>query len=302
MAKIAAVLDRLVREVGRFDPDFTLRPETPERIAAAEKCMGEPLPDGYREFLERIGRTKWPCVIGNVVDHRTPELPPRFVPFGRRADHAFDTVVFVRRSTGGPDPNIQLRADLKQMIASKKEELDDEERGPDSDLEGHIAQLEDELEEAEAAPPMRTPNTKNVPIEWCERERGRLQSAPEWYAAGPWQPSPDASFEESIMTTSFADWLNAELNLWLTPRTEPEPVSTESLEAEQTRILLQALIAGGALELADTFDEDAAVLLLSPAYGDSERFYEILLDCPGIEEVFISEDDIEIRFEGPRSL
>ncbi len=240
MPKIAVVLDRLVREIARIDPDFTLRPETPERIEAAERCMGEPLPGGYREFLERIGRTKWPVTIGNVVDHRSnpqngsPAVPARFVPFGRRADHAFDTVVFVRRQAGGTEPD--------------------------------------------------------VPIDWCERERGTLHSA-------------GMGHGEALNPTPFADWLEAEMNQALAPpSTAPVVDEVVSDEVEQTRLLLEALIASGAIEVADNFDEDATARSLAPMYGDSERFHLELLDCPGIEEVYISEDDLEIRFEGPRSL
>ena len=96
--------------VYRSSTSGAFRPETPERIEAAERCDGRAAP----RRISRVPRADRPdevaVTIGNVVDHRSNPRTDR--PRCRRAssrsvaapDHAFDTVVFVRRQAGGRSP------------------------------------------------------------------------------------------------------------------------------------------------------------------------------------------------------
>lgn len=301
MAKLGVVLDRLIREATRVDPDFTIRPETPDRIAAAERCMGESLPDGYREFLEQIGRTRWPVVIGNVVDHRSAQVPTRFVPFGKRSDHAFDIAVFVRKKPVNPESQQTLRSDVSERVtdrrarlaALQKEKADEEDIG---ELQREIDELEDELEELDEKPISRPGATKHLPIEWCEAESGTLADAPRWNRDGPWEPA-HAAAEERVSPCAFVDWLDRLITQAVVPPSIRGPAPSVDEESSRTRQLLELLVETGGIEVVDGFDEGAAALALAPLYGDSERFHAALLEVEGVEEVFISEDDLEIRFD-----
>lgn len=86
---------RLLACAKRIFAEIEPRPETPERIAAAEARLGRALPPGYRSFLEEVGSVALPIAIGNVIDFvvKDSPWPDWFVPFaddGGGNHHGFD--------------------------------------------------------------------------------------------------------------------------------------------------------------------------------------------------------------------
>jgi len=176
-----------------------------------------------------------------------------------------------------------------------------EQRSQCSSATFEIDALEDELAEEEARPPARDPGppaTKHVPIGWCDRDRGVLEGADEWDVAGPWAPT-DHPAHATLYSTPFADWLDGTITSALAARRSPVTATSDPLAPARASAqeLPEILVDTGAIETSSDFDESSAAEALAASYGDSAAFYAKLLDCPGIDEVFLSEDDLELHFE-----
>lgn len=62
----------------------------------------------------------------------------------------------------------------------------------------------------------------------------------------------------------------------------------------QTLDLFDRMLAEKRLEASPDFDEEAAARKLAPSFGDWETFLEKLLELPGVEEVYASDDDMDL--------
>src|SRR5512142_1768986 len=81
-ARMPKKLAQTIEKIRARDPGAVPGPpDGAERVEAAAKCLGRPLPADYAAFLAHVGRITWPREIGNLVDHRMPNMEPRFAPF-----------------------------------------------------------------------------------------------------------------------------------------------------------------------------------------------------------------------------
>lgn len=170
----------------------------------------------------------------------------------------------------------------------RRANLRETEGRPDEDALAEIEALEDEL----AALPERDrerrarrsaeSRARDVPIEWCDRETGKLQRATEWVTDGPWKPSEDEPSNATLYAISFAAWLDALITEAVAVADAPIPApDAQSSAVEPTRALLDALMAAEAFVPAPDFDADAVAGLLATTHGDAERFHAALLEAPG---------------------
>lgn len=97
---------------------------------------------------------------------------------------------------------------------------------------------------------------------------------------------------------TFTDWL--ERMMW---RPEPLPIapskkkeaasSSSGEDVARALDLIDVLVAAQKLEVDDSFDESACAKELAKCLDDPERIAEILVDAPGVVELYATEHEIE---------
>ncbi len=277
---------RLLEEVRQRHPAFEPAPESTERIARAAACLGGHLPDDYRAFLSELGRVPWPMEIGNVLDFNANDWPTAFVPFARDETDAHGFLLKRRRVRFAG-----LASDLRARAAELEDDAEAAREGGPSGEESaeflaEAAALRDEAaREQGRAPRARAARPKNLRIERVPLDGRELRAFPP---------------EERDAPNPFAQWLTAAARakahaetLAALPAPTGEPDAANASAHARALDLLDRLIERGRIEVATTFDEAAAATLLAPALDDAERVFAILLDLPGVEEVFASEEEIE---------
>lgn len=283
---------RLLEEVRQRHPSFEPAPESAERIARAEAWLGGHLPDDYRAFLSELGRVPWPMEIGNVLDFKANDWPTAFVPFARdeTAAHGFFLKPRRVRFDG-------LASDLRSRAAQLEDDAEGarEEGGPSGETSAELlaeaTALRDEAaRERRRGPRARATKPKNLRIERVPLDSRELRAFPpdERDAPNPFARWLAAAVRAKVRAETLAD----------SPAETSEPETANAPAHDRVLDLLDRLIETGQIEVATTFDEAAAASRLAPALDDAERMVAILIDLPGVEEVFASEDEIEAALAG----
>ena len=294
---------KLLLAIRERHPDFQPSPESPERLKATEAFARDlagrgsvrfPLPNDYLAFLRELGRVPWPMEIGNVLDFRANDWPTGFVAFARDVQVAHG---FLLRPRGDGDEDWPTDKDLE----NRAEQLDGEAgdaRGEDARTKraeaAAVRRQAVELAARQARLQKRERTTKDLRIEAVPLATRELREF-----------DPDDGDDLSV----FADWLDfqmatAELRE-KSAREAPPPAAASATEGDDGFALQQALdlvdrlVAMKLIEVGEGFDEDASARRLASVSRSAERVLEVLVELPGVEEVFASEDDIESLIETP---
>ncbi len=284
---------RLLDENRKRDARPAPAPDAPERIAATEAWLRVPLPDDYRAFLGEVGRVTWPMEIGNVLDFKAQDWPPGFVPFARDDAMAHGFLLKPRR--------VEFD-DLAKDLRSKAAELDDDlaaarEKGdrPEEELEEIEAEASafrreaDEIDERAAERAAR-PKTNDLRIDMVSlTDRELMELGPDEED----DVTPFSSWLEHAMEDAIADEKYELARRATPPPSEPETETGEDGALRRALDLVDRLVAAEQLEVGAGFDDTACAAALVPVFGDASQILDVLVELPGVEEVFASEDDVE---------
>jgi hypothetical protein len=233
--------------------------------------------------------------IGNVLDFRANDWPTAFVAFARDA-HVAHGFLLRHRGAGVEDwPTVK---DLENRAEQLEWEVG-EARGEDARSKraeaAAVRRQAVELAARQAKLQKLERTTKDLRIEAVPLATRELR-----------QFDPDDGDDLSV----FAHWLEfqmatAELRE-KSAREAPPPATAataseddDGLALQQALDLVDRLVAMKLIEVGEGFDEEASARRLASVSHDAERMLEVLVELPGVEEVFASEDDIESLLEGP---
>jgi hypothetical protein len=282
--------------------DFQPSPESPERLKETEAFARDladrgrvrfPLPDDYLAFLRELGRVPWPMEIGNVLDFRANDWPTAFVAFARDARVAHG---FLLRHRGDGDENWPTVKDFENRAEQIEWEIGGARGEEAKSKRAEAAALRRqgvELAARQAKLQKQERTTKDLRIETVPLATRELREF-----------DPDDGDDLSV----FAHWLefqmtSAELREKSAREAPPPTVAASASEGDDAVALQQALdlidrlVAMELIEVGEGFDEDASARRLVSASREAERVLEVLVDLPGVEEVFASADDIESLLE-----
>jgi hypothetical protein len=275
---------RLLEAIRARHPSFAPAPESAERIARAEARLGGTLPADYGAFLSELGRVPWPMQIGNVLDFKANDWPPMFVPFALDQAQAHGFFLKPRRARF-PGLAAELReraAELEDDVKAAREEGELSDEDDDERLaEAAALRAEARHERRNGA---RVPATKPklLRIECVPLDSRELRNF---------------SLDERDAPNPFGSWLAAAVRAKLQAEqlaSLPDaPEDTDARAHARVLDLLDRLVETGRLEVVGGFDEEAAASLLAPALDDAERMLALLVELPGVDEVFVSEEELQ---------
>ncbi|MDB4994418.1 MAG: hypothetical protein JWM74_1850 [Myxococcaceae bacterium] len=288
------LLQRLLDENRKRDPSAAPAPDSPERIAATEAWLRVPLPDDYRVFLGEVGRVTWPMEIGNVLDFKAHDWPPGFVPFARDEAMAHGFLLKPRRiEFEGLAKDLRMRAaELEDGVAQAREEEGERDEEGLEEIEAEARSFRDEADAIDEGDAKRAakPKTKDLRIDMVSlTERELLELGP----------------DDEDEVTPFSSWLEHaiddairlekyELARRAAPApAEPQPETDEQAALHRALDLVDRLVAAEHIEVGADFDDTACAAALVPVFGDAAQILDVLVELPGVEEVFASEDDVE---------
>lgn len=293
---------KLLLAIRERHPDFKPSPEPPKRLKETEAFARDlakrggvrfPLPDDYLAFLCELGRVPWPMEIGNVLDFRANDWPTAFVAFARdaRVGHGF-----LLRPRGAGEEAWPTEKDFENRAEQIEWELEGA-RGEDAKTKraeaAALRRQAAELVKRQAKLKKQERTTKDLRIEAVPLATRELRKF-----------DPDDGDDLDV----FAHWLEyqmatAELrekSAREAPAMAVAAVASEGddgVALQQALDLIDRLVAMELIEVGEGFDEDASARRLASVSRDPERWLEVLVDLPGVEEVFASEDDIESLLE-----
>jgi hypothetical protein len=297
-------------------------PDGPERLDAAEKCLGRPLPADYRAFLEHVGRIAWPCVVGNLIDFRDPGIEPRFAPFSPEIEGSREGFVRDRPPARKLEELAHQVEDARGSIrhlSGLAARTSGEQQG---DLEAHVRQLEEEIDDANALvavvrKPHRLPKDLAIDRYWTDSNTLGSMDAKDGWAWTDLVPLR-ANDDDGPQRVAFTKWLERRVDDALEeeareknrPMREAAEYAAEQAEAavelpERARRRARCLViavkivawlrAEGKMEVVAGFDADHAAQSIVPGVSEgwAAGILDKLAERDDVVEVYATTEELE---------